>query len=120
MSPAREAAYCEERRSSRRYPVGLDLHYKLSRNRTIVKEGSGKTRDFSTDGVFFQPLQTELIVPAGLDVELSVDWPAPGNQKALVMVAIFGHTVRSGPDGIAARISRCEVRANSSARKSAG
>ena|SRR5579872_7059457 len=122
MSPARETAaaltYSQERRSSRRYPVGMDLHYTLSRNQTVVKEGSGRTRDFSGSGVFFQTLQPVDGLAAGLDVELFVDWPSRINGKAVVTVSIVGHTVRCGADGIAVRIANCEVRAIPSSRKS--
>ena len=115
MSPARETATAqvEERRSTRRYPVGLNLRYKLSRYRTVLQEGSGKTRDFSEGGVFFEPLQPAGVLPAGSEVELCLDWPTRINGKAAVAVAIKGRIVRSSAEGIAVKISRCDVRAHS-------
>ena len=115
MSPWRETAtataYSSERRSCRRYPVGLNLRYKLTRNRVVLQEGSGKTRDFSDGGVFFHPFHPAGDLPAGLDVELSIDWPAAIQGDSVVKVNVYGRTVRSSPDGIAVKISRCEVRA---------
>ena len=115
MSPARGtevAADSRERRSSRRYPVGMDLRYRLSRGRTVLKEGSGKTRDFSEGGVFFHTHQPAGSLPEGLDVELWLDWPAQINGQAVITVAIFGYTVRTAGNGIGVRISRCDFRAS--------
>lgn len=109
--------HARERRSSRRYPVGLNLYYQISRNRTTVKEGPGRTRDFSQDGVFFHEVQPAGEFPAGLDVKLLVDWPAQINGRAQLKVAIFGQTVRCGADGIAVRILRYEVRTSPSSRR---
>jgi hypothetical protein len=116
MFPARdvppESSYPRERRSSRRYPVGLDLRFALSRRGAVLERGSGRTRDFSEGGVFFQPFRLSGILPPGVDAELFLDWPARLNGEAVVTVTISGRIVRSSADGIAVQISRCDVRAN--------
>ena len=111
MSPAvqRQIASNEERRSHRRYPVGLEVHYKLARERMTVQEGSGKTLDFSAEGVFFRP---DRAVPAGVDVELSIDWPVNIQGAPTLRVTIQGRTLRSTSEGTAVRISHCEFRAD--------
>lgn len=78
----------------------------------MIEQGSGRTLDFSEAGVLFQPFRLVGILPAGLDVELWLDWPARLNGKSVVAVTISGRTVRSSADGIAVKISRCDVRAN--------
>jgi len=118
MSPARETAavYARERRSSRRYPVGLELRYKLSRGPAIFEEGLGRTRDFSESGVFFHTCQPAGSLPAGLDVELLLDWPGPMSGEAPVRVTILGRTVRVDEAGIGVRILRCDIRASRDSR----
>ncbi len=107
MFPALETqiASIDDRRSHRRYPVGLDLRYKFWRNRRILREGHGRTRDVSEGGVLFNADQA---LPPGVDVELSIDWPARLPGTPAVEATICGRVVRSNPEGIAVRITRCE------------
>ena len=112
MAPGheRQAAQPEERRLYRRYPVGLDLRYKIYRNSTILQEGSGTTRDFSAGGVFFR---ADRALPAGFDVELFMDWPAHLNGASFLRVTIAGQIVRSTEAGVAVRIAHSQFRTDS-------
>lgn len=107
MFPALETqiASTDDRRSHRRYPVGLDVRYKLSRNRRILREGHGRTRDVSKGGVLFNADQA---LPPGVDVELSIDWPARVPGAPAIEATICGRIVRSNSNGIAVRITGCE------------
>ena len=109
MFPAREMpiACKEERRSHRRYPVGLEVRYRSSRNRIVCYEGSGTTRDFSEGGVFFQ---TDRVLPAGVDVELHITWPVQIEGRPALQVLVVGRTVRTTGDGTAVKIAQCEFR----------
>src|SRR5690348_8333509 len=109
-APGKLAAQPDERRSHRRYPVGLGLRYKLYGSSTIPREGSGMTQDLSAGGVFFRADQA---LPAGVAVELWVDWPAHVNGASFLRLTISGQIVRSAENGIGVRILHSEFLANS-------
>jgi hypothetical protein len=96
-----------DRRSHQRYPVELDLRYKLSYGRQTLNRGLGKTRDISTKGVFFRADQP---LPKGRDVELSMDWPVRLGGLCPLQLKIAGKVVRSGASGTAVRIKNYELR----------
>src|SRR2546425_12528830 len=96
-----------DRRLHRRYPVELDLEYKLIRDGRVLKAGLGKTRDISTKGVFFR---ADYCLSKGLDVELSMDWPFRLNGLCLLQVKIAGKVLRSGESGTAVQIRNYEFR----------
>jgi hypothetical protein len=62
-----------DRRSDRRYEIRLDLRWKLIRRKRVLETGTGYTVDLSSGGISFL---TDRTLPAGLNVELSVAWPA--------------------------------------------
>ena len=109
MAPFRDpkTAYPEERRSHRRYPVRLSLRYRLSRNGTILLEGTGTTRDFSAGGVF---VCTDRVLPEGFDIELWMDWPVKMNGAPFLSVSMAGRVVRGTETGSAIRIEQSEFR----------
>ena len=110
MSPQREEslAASKERRAHRRYPVGLDLRYKLGRDHLILHEGSGTARDISEGGVFFQ---ADRVLPTGLDAELSIHWPVRVKRGPGLQITLVGQIVRSSGLGVAVKIARSEFRA---------
>jgi hypothetical protein len=95
------------RRLHQRYPIELDLRYKLIHGRQVLNGGVGRTRDISTKGVFFSADQA---LPSGLDVELSMDWPVRLGGLCHLQVKIAGKVLRSGERGTAVQIRRCEFR----------
>lgn len=103
-----------ERRSCFRYRVGLELHYKLTGGAATGQEGSGKTRDFSKDGVLFVP---DRPLPPGLDVQLFIDWPARINGSPALHATISGRIVRSDPEGTAVKIACCRFRPGPAGRE---
>ena len=96
-----------DRRSRQRYPVELDLRYKVIRRRQVLNGGVGKTRDISMTGVFFSADQA---LPKGLDVELSVDWPLQLGGLCLLQVKIAGKVLRSGESKTAVQLRNYEFR----------
>ena len=109
MAPTRnpQAASPEERRSHRRYPVRLRLRYRLSRNGTILLEGTGTTRDFSAAGVF---VCTDRVLPEGFEIELWMDWPVKMNGAPFLCASMAGRVVRGTDTGSAVRIEQSEFR----------
>jgi hypothetical protein len=91
-----------ERRRSRRYPVHLPLHYRISRRGTIPCTGSGSTRDIGTDGVCFR---CRRVLPVGSHIELIVDWPARQADGRPTELQLTGFVVRSDGSRTAVRIT---------------
>jgi len=83
----------------------MSLRYKISANHD-VREGSGKTCDLSTGGVFFSADQ---IMPK-LDVELWIDWPFLLENVCPLYLKISGYVVRNCETGSAVKIRRYEFR----------
>jgi hypothetical protein len=96
-----------ERRSHVRYPIELDVRYNCSWEQGVSDEGSGKTRDFSSGGIF---LSTNQPLPKGCHVELFINWPLLLEGTCLLQLAITGKIVRSSRDGVAVRILNYKFR----------
>jgi hypothetical protein len=92
-----------ERRARLRYTVELDLRYKVTWRQQVLHEGSGKTCDFSRNGVFFRADQA---LPKGLAVELSIDWPMLLDGVCPLQLRISGKVLRSSEAGSAVKIMR--------------
>jgi hypothetical protein len=61
-----------DKRSHRRYPITLDVEYKLLKRGRVIQIGSGKTLDISSHGVLFEA--NEALAPGDL-IELKMTWP---------------------------------------------
>ena len=85
-----------ERRTHARYAVEMDLSYKLLRNQKVLQQGVGKTRDISTGGTFFNADQR---LPAGGQVELSIDWPTLLNGVCPLQLRIQSLSARGASPG---------------------
>ena len=94
-------------RSSRPYPVQIDLRYKVLRSGRPIQQGLGQTRQLSAAEVSFSADQHLL---RGADVELSVDWPRPLGGVYPLQLLIFGRVIYSGEDGSTLKIASYEFR----------
>src|SRR5688500_3359026 len=84
-----------DRRSDRRYEIALELRWKLVRRRKVLETGTGSTVDLSSGGILFDAGRQ---LPVGLNVELSVAWPALLHNVAPMQWVATGKIVRSnGP-----------------------
>jgi hypothetical protein len=81
-----------ERRLDRRYGIQLDLRWKLIRRRRVLETGTGHTIDLSSGGIHFE---TDRPLPTGLNVELSIAWPAMLQNMAPLQLVVSGKVVRS-------------------------
>src|SRR3954454_24362073 len=79
------------RRSSRRYPIQMELHWKLIRRAKLVTSGDGRTVDFSSDGIIFD---AGCSLPDGLDVNLSIRWPVLLNGELPMKLVVSGRIIR--------------------------
>ena len=92
-----------DRRLQRRYPIELDLEFRIVDGDKVVYAGVGKTENLSSGGILFHAAEPVL---GGSQVELSVRWPAVLGDTPFLELRIFGRLVRNDPRGIAMRMSR--------------
>jgi len=92
-----------DRRLQRRYPLELDLDFKITDGDKVVSTGAGRTGNISSGGVFFHAAEG---VPSGRHVELAVRWPAVLGNAPFLELRIFGRLVRNDSQGLAMRMSR--------------
>jgi hypothetical protein len=62
----------DDRRSSPRYPLALDLRYTIQRGVPSPKQGNGRTVDMSSSGLRFR---VDRDLTPGTKVELAISWP---------------------------------------------
>ena len=92
-----------DRRLQRRYPLELDLEFRIVDGDQVVSTGAGRTGNISSGGVLFYASEG---VPSGPHVELSVRWPALLGNAPFLELRIFGRLVRNNSQGLAIRMSR--------------
>ena len=105
------AARCDkiggERRDDRRYPLQLELKWKLIRRRRVLDTGTGRTIDVSSGGVLFDAGRH---LPEGLNVELSIAWPVLLHNVAPMQLVAIGKIARSGSRQVAMVTTQHEFR----------
>ena len=80
-----------DQRLHRRYPVTLELEYKLLKRGRVVQRGSGRTLNISRSGVLFEA--NEALAPGGL-IELMISWPFLLERVCPLKLVIRGRVVR--------------------------
>jgi len=102
-----------DRRLQRRYPLELDLEFRIVDEDNVVSTGVGKTGNMSSGGVLFH---AEEGVPSGPQVELAVRWPAVLGTAPFLELRIFGRLLRNDSNGVAMRMSRYQFEKLGNAR----
>ncbi|MGO4885988.1 MAG: hypothetical protein ACLP59_34970 [Bryobacteraceae bacterium] len=92
-----------DRRLQRRYPLELELEFKIIDGDKVVSTGAGRTGNISSGGVLFHADED---VPNGPHAELAVRWPAVLGNAPFLELRIFGRLVRNDSRGTALRMSR--------------
>lgn len=100
-----------ERRSRQRFPLALAVEYKLLGK--SERSGSGKTRNISSSGVFFEVAEME---PFSGSIELIVAWPCVLDGACALKLLMKGRVVRSEGTGIAIESNQYEFRTAGPAR----
>ena len=95
-----------ERRSDRRYRIEAPVQFSAIYDRRDSCSGSGTTLNLSNGGVLFETDQT---LQEGIDVELSIAWPARTDNISVELNAI-GTTIRAAGGRIAVSIRYYEYR----------
>ena len=96
-----------DRRSDRRYPILLNLRWKLIHRKRVLDTGVGSTRDLSSGGIL---VDTDRPLPKGFDVELAISWPVLLHNVAPMQLVVQGRIVRSESGRIAIRMIQHEFR----------
>ena len=107
-SPARQYLENQDRRSDYRYPVTIELEYRVALPDQTVMTGVGQTVNMSSSGVIFQ---TSNVLPVKEKIELCVFWPARLDNVTPLKLHIIGRLVRVQGNGTAVAIERYEFRA---------
>jgi hypothetical protein len=100
-----------DRREDRRYPIELELKYKLIRRKRVLETGVGKTLNLSSGGIYFE---AEHKLPVGLNVELLITWPVLLHSVAPMRLLVSGRIVRAEGRRVALRSVQHEFRTQGS------
>jgi hypothetical protein len=101
------------RRSHLRYPVVVEVEYKVLRGDDAVKTGQGWTVDISSSGVLFE---ADEALPEGTRIELLIAWPARMNNDIGLELCASGCAVRRENNRTAVRIERHVFRTRSNGK----
>jgi len=96
-----------DRRSHERYPINLELTYRLLQRGRQEKRGSGRTLNVASGGVL---LQTNDALPAGSSVELVLNWPFLLEGVCPLKLVMRGRVVRCDGKGVAIQAKHHEFR----------
>ena len=97
----------QDRRSKRRYPIELPLHYKIVKNCLTLGVGKGSTIDVSSRGIAFK---SDAPLGVGSYLEVSISWPALLNESCALKLMVSGRVVRSRENVTAMSVDRYEFR----------
>jgi hypothetical protein len=96
-----------DQRMNRRYPIALEIEYKLLRKGRVARLGLGRTLNVSSGGVLFEA--NEPLAP-GSSIELLMHWPFLLEGVCPLKLVIHGSVVRSDNTGVAVQTKHHEFR----------
>ena len=96
-----------DQRLNRRYPISLEIEYKVLRKGRVERLGLGRTLNVSSGGVLFEAADD---LPAGSSIELLMKWPFLLEGVCPLKLVIHGSVVRSDSKGVAVRTKHHEFR----------
>jgi hypothetical protein len=101
----------KERRVNRRYPLELELSYRLLGSDSMMKR-SGISYNIGSRGLLFR---ADTSLQPDDEIELIIHWPAVLNDTTLLNLAVWGRVIRNNAKGCAMRICGHEFRTRASA-----
>jgi hypothetical protein len=96
-----------EQRSHQRYPIELEVEYRLLAKGRSEQVGSGKTRNISSGGILFDALGSR---PATGSIEVLLSWPFLLEGVCPLKLVMKGQIVRSDTRGVAIQYNYHEFR----------
>jgi hypothetical protein len=97
----------DDRRSSRRYPLDLDIRCKVLKNGRII---SGRLHDISTKSLCFVSAEIPALSIVEGQVQLALDWPVCLADKTAMLLMAWGNVIRISGREIVVSFSRHEFR----------
>jgi hypothetical protein len=82
----------DDRRSHRRYPIVLEVEYKVLKRHQVVELGSGFTLNISSSGVLFEANDTLRSTDA---IELTLNWPFLLDGVCPLRLVLKGRVIRN-------------------------
>ena len=105
-----------ERRSKARYPVKLTVRYRtIGRSNTV--NGVGQTLNMSSGGLL---VSAEHEMPAGLRLEVNVEWPLLLDGTVPLQLVAHGKVVRGGESEFAIAFAQYQFRTMGKVLKASG
>jgi hypothetical protein len=98
----------EEQRSHQRYPIELEVEYRMVAKGQSEQVGSGKTRNISSGGVLI--VDALGAPPTGGSIELMLSWPFLLEGVCPLKLVMRGRIVRSDVRGVAIQSNFHEFR----------
>ena len=96
-----------ERRLVCRYPVRMELEYRLITGGETIGTGRGRTVNISSRGILFE---SEKALPQQMIIQLCVDWLGRPSSNVNVELHVAGWTVRQNGNLTAVAIDSHEFR----------
>jgi c-di-GMP-binding flagellar brake protein YcgR len=96
-----------DRRSKRRYPIALEVQYKVMKHRRVERLGSGRTLNISSGGVLFE---ADGLLPTSGPIELALNWPFLLHGSCGLKLVMRGRIVRTDEKTTAIRAEFHEFR----------
>lgn len=103
MSDAQSA----DRRTDRRYPIALQVQYKMMRKGKIHRVGYGRTLNISSHGVLFE---IDEVLPVAGQMEVALNWPFLLQGTCGLQLIMRGRVVRTKHKTIAMKADFHEFR----------
>lgn len=100
-------AHSTDRRGARRYPIALQLQYKLIRKGRIQRLGFGRTINICSHGVLFE---IDDVVPTSGQMELALNWPLLLQGSCGLQLVMRGRILRTDEKTIALKAEFHEFR----------
>ena len=97
-----------ERRSRQRFPLALELEYRLLGD--DERHGSGQTRNISSTGMLFEVAEWQPRQPFSGSIEVMLSWPCLLNGACALKLMMKGRVVRSEGRGVAIESRQHEFR----------
>jgi hypothetical protein len=97
-----------ERRSRQRFPLALELEYRLLGR--DERYGSGQTCNISSTGVLFEVAEWQSQQPFSGSIEVMLSWPCLLNGVRVLKLMMKGRVVRSEGRGVAIESIQHEFR----------
>jgi len=96
-----------DRRAKRRYPINLDVQYKLLKHRRVERLGSGRTLNVSSGGVLFE---ADGLLPTSGPIEIALNWPFLLHGSCGLKLVMRGRIVRTDDKATAMKAEFHEFR----------